>query len=807
MRFYSHVDKDGNPQKELKQHLIEVAKEARNNIEVIPLKDKKLFSEIAYLIEISHDFGKYTSFFQEYLLKKKNWGKKSYHSFISALFGAWQVQKYLEENDIQDNFYFYFPLIAYFVILHHHGDLGSIEADIPTNKDLKQPPLFPRAEPSLREKLKILYEQIEDLKENERLKSIEEDYSELKGFGKVEEFLNSWKDALNVLNKLRQNFEDFSEDEKVMFPFITLLLYSILIDADKRDAGKVSAIKRKNLSADLVDRYRETHFDLNSQKPINVFRNKIYEEVIKKIEKVPLENHLFSLTAPTGLGKTLTALSAALKLRTRIQKEKNYTPRIIYSLPFITIIEQNYEVIRDVFLSQIENFGEDETAYLLKHHHLANLEYKEGKEEKPLDESLLLIESWQSEIIITTFMQFLHTVVGFKNSFLKKYHNIAGSIILLDEVQNIPIEYWDLVGKVIRMLSEYFGCYFILLTATKPLILKEEEVVELLEKSDNYFGKLNRVIIKPDLENRGIAEFIEWFKQNYNPEKSFLIVANTIYSSKEIYEKIRNLNLSNHLFYLSTNVIPKQRANRIKAIKKLLDCGDKPIVVSTQVIEAGVDLDFDTVIRDIGPIDSIIQVAGRCNREFDSIQKEIYVFYLNNFASNVYGKIHPNVSKKLLEEDKEIPESNFYELINKYFESVKPKINDEISSIIWEAMLDLRFYDNNPPKRNGHNILVSEFQLIKEKGEYIDIFVEINKEAKTIWEKYCKEVYGEKDFLKRRYAYLSMRGKFREYIISIKNDKKTVFPPEKCGLRYIPQEQLKDFYSIETGFKGNMLII
>lgn len=803
MKFYSHADMEGKPQKELKDHLVGVAKDAKDSIEEIPLKDKKILAEIAYLIGISHDFGKYTSFFQDHLLKKKDWGRKSHHSFISALFAAWQIQKYLEKNDIKKEFYSYLPLIGYFVILHHHGDLGSIETDIPRSQDLKNPPMFPHAESNLREKLKTTYEQVENLKEIERLRNIEKEYSEIGVVDKVENFLNSWMEILKNLSKLKQGLKRLSNDEKIFFPFLTSLLYSVLIDADKRNAGEVTRIERKFLSPDLVDKYRETVFDLKSNKPINLIRNEIYESVTRLIEKAPLENHLFTVTAPTGSGKTLTAFSAALKLRNRIEKEKGYRPRIIYSLPFITIIEQNYRVIYSVLSSQIKDFNENETSYLLKHHYLADFRYKEGDEEKPIDEALLLTESWQAEIIVTTFIQLLHTIIGFKNSFLKKYHNMAGSIILLDEVQNIPVEYWDLVRKAILFLSKYFGCYFILLTATKPLILNEEETLELVENTQKHFKKLNRVIIKPNVQKADIDEFIGWFVSNYNTKKSYLVVANTIRSSKEIYQKIRDAGLNNNLFYLSTSIIPKQREEHINTIKKLLKEGTKVIVISTQVIEAGVDLDFDIVVRDIGPIDSIIQVAGRCNREYGKDKSEVYVFYLDDFASYVYGKIHPDVSKKLLESG-EITEEHFPEITNRYFKEIKPKINDDVSKYIWEAMLELRYYEKNPPQKYGHNILVSEFQLIDEKGEYVDIFVELDEEAKKIWKTYCNQVHKEKDFLKRHYAYLSIRKEFRNYIISVRNDKKVLIPPEECGLRYISKEQLEDFYSVETGFKTDV---
>ena len=801
MFFYSHIDENTGFKKELKEHLKSVGEEIRNIIKKLPIENKDFLSEIAYLIGISHDFGKYTSFFQEYLNNRKKI-RLSQHSFISAIFTAWQIQRYLEKSNLSQNVYSYLPLIGYFVVLHHHGDLGSIEKDVPSTKQLKKTSFYPDWE----EKFKIVSQQVNDLKERGRLSRIEKEYKEIVDI-EIANFLNSWQEILRNLNKIRYRFENLEANEEKIYIFlITSLLYSVLIDSDKRDAGEVSTIERKNLSSNLVDRYRKKEYDLSSQKYIDIIRNQIYNEVIKRIKEVSLNNHLFTITAPTGCGKTFTAFSSALKLRERVEKECGYTPRIIYSLPFITIIEQNYEVIRNVLSSEVKDFGENESVYLLKHHHLSDLKYKTAEENKPLDEALLLIESWQSEIIITTFVQLLHTIIGFKNSFLKKYHNIVGGIILLDEVQNIPIEYWDLTQKVIELLSKYFNCYFILITATRPLIFEKEKAIELVENNEKYFKSLSRVTIKPCLEKKGIDVFVDWFNKNYNSHQSYLIVANTISSSKEIYHKIKDCNLCNDLYYLSTNIVPNQRGRRIRTIKNLIENNHKPIVVSTQVIEAGVDIDFDVVIRDIGPLDSIIQATGRCNREFRDSQKEVYIFCLNNFATYVYGKIYPDITKELLK-DREIQENCFYEIINTYFERVKPKINDDKSRYIWEAMLALRFYEDSPPERGDDEILVSEFQLIKETGEYVDIFVEIDEDAKNVWERYCKEVYQEKDFIKRKIKYLSIRKDFKNYIISVRKDKKTIFPAEVCGISYVPKEQLDDFYSMDTGFKGEVELV
>ena len=141
-----------------------------------------------------------------------------------------------------------------------------------------------------------------------------------------------------------------------------------------------------------------------------------------------------------------------MKLRERL-KENQIEPRIIYALPFTSIIDQNFDVIEEI-LSSMRDFQKNKNAYMIKHHHLADISYLVDDEARPLDESLLLVESWDSEVVVTTFIQLFYTIIGYKNRFLKKYHNISNSIILLDEVQNIPMEYWPLVNIMLRILQK-----------------------------------------------------------------------------------------------------------------------------------------------------------------------------------------------------------------------------------------------------------------------------------------------------------------------------------------------------------------
>jgi len=825
IQFWSHAEEINGEikgRKLLKDHLKEVSERCFSYVEKGHFEEQKqLLLLLARIIGLCHDFGKYTKFFQERLFKIKDHGIKSDHGFLSALFSVWYV---FNKRDILNELK-YAPLLAFFIVLHHHGDLGDLEEDLPSDDDLNDPPEFLNcSRPHLREKLKSLYNQIGDLQLNSSI--IEKEMQENGIKFKIEDFKNNWIKYLRELNRLSYDLNNKENIEvKIKNSFIMYFLYSALIDADKRDAGSVRKIARREISPDVVDRYIEKTFVNKDLTPLNKMRSEIYKKVDAKIKNISLDKKIITLTAPTGVGKTLTGLNAALKLRDRLRMERGYTPKIIYSLPFINIIEQNYNVIRSILKEIIQNFNENESSYLIKHHHLADLRYKVANEKIPLDESLLLIESWESEIIVTTFVQFLYSVIAFKNNFLKKFHNIAGSIIILDEVQNIPMEYWNVVRNILKNLSSLFNCYIILMTATKPLIFDESDnPLELIDNAKNYFKRedINRTIIKrvDFLKQRELEEIIEIFCRNYANSKSYLIVLNTIDTSIQFYQKLKeklclktwvefekdilengeyevfiknilNAKIDTLIFYLSTNITPKQRFLRIEALKRFIQNNKKPILISTQVVEAGIDLDFDEVWRDLGPLDAIIQVAGRCNRE--KRQNCAHVKIFNSGKTSIYGKILPYLTKEII--NKDVEEKNFFDLIDNYFKkSIEKK--DTIGKLeIWEGILNWEFKSK-----------VSKFNLFEEKSIQADIFVEIDKKAKDVWIQYHNRISNEKNYIKRKKLYAEIKKNLKNYVISILVNPNIVLPQQIGSIYYISRDNLNAFYSLETGFKKDIFL-
>ena len=807
--FFSHL----NPNIRLKDHLQILGENGKKILLEKQLNnlDKNLLSDVAYLIGISHDFGKFSQYFQDYLSGKTSESGLTHHGLISALFTFEVLSEFVKIKSEDNKIHKYLPLIGYFIVKHHHGNLKDINSDV-DSKELAKEFSF------IREQLLCI---------NKTEKEIGEIYDVLfEGYGlnfssiiiklyRYESQFTNIEKLNEIIKPLRKLNYDFSEinskegNKEISYFLITLLLYSILIDSDKKHAGHVREFERKEIIDNLVEIHlNKPEFKEKNKSNINTIRYQIQKSVIDNISNPKhIDQKIFTLTAPTGTGKTLTSFSAGLKLRKILKNHLNleHEPRIIYALPFTSIIDQNYDVFDDV-LSQINDFRDNENQYLLKHHHLSEVFYKtEGiDKEKDLDESLALIESWESEVIVTTFIQLFYSLIGYKNRSLKKFHNIVNSIIILDEAQNIPIEYWNLVRKVLIGMTEYFNCRIILMTATKPLIFEEGEYKELVDNFENYFEveELNRVILKVDYKEKKIIEFCnelnDWSKNSY------LFVFNTIGSSLEFHtlikDKIRELSLPFEICYLSTNITPKERKLRIEYVRREIKNNQKVIIVTTQLIEAGVDIDCDCVYRDRGPLDSIIQVAGRCNRNKRFDKGEMHLVNLKNGRSyaRIYDPILLDIVDKLFNNNKNnslsFYEIDFLEIINQYFKLAKEKSGVETKLI--ESIYNLYFYDKYPDKYKKKPI--SDFELIKEDSYKIDIFIELDDDAKKVRQKYL-EVQLIKNFIDRKKEFLKIKKQFYNYVISVSKNYAAGFKDEELG--FVNNYELESYYDKETGFK------
>jgi len=835
-RTYSSLnDLKSHPDKLLTDHLSNVGILSKKfmqekNLNIDDFVDFNTIQDIAYLIGITHDFGKATAYFQEYIndpiinkrLKNKD---ETHHAFISSIFTYYVVKRYLNEKCLlKVEYYEYLPLICFLVVKKHHGNLDNADDELYSISD---------------DSKDIIKRQIDSMTFDEISTIYKKFFSDYIGCTiDVFDFKERYGPTITEIINDKRLVRQLKDKNSLLFYFLSLLFYSILLDADKTDAANLDLIKRRVIPCNIVDEYEKRRFfdtmdnrdetDDTKNKGINKMRKMIYDEVVSKTKDLNLDkDKILSLNVPTGTGKTLTSFSFAIKLRERIKEERGFCPRIIYSLPFLSIIDQNSKEFAKVLAplcgvswDSLFDLCEEEremilnekiqNSLLLEHHHLSDLVYKTYDEFENIksdidsDKSLLLIEGWNSEVIVTTFMQFFYSIFSNRNRTIRKFHNIINSIVILDEVQTIPHKYWVLLNESIKFFAEHFNTYFILVTATQPLIFDERsgEIKSLIGNKSQYYDVLDRVDMIPDMTPVNINDFKIILQEEImeQHDKDFLIVMNTIGSSKEIYDFIKNeieADLSDTKFYyLSTNIVPIERLRRIKEIKKRSK--ERKIIVSTQLVEAGVDIDVDVVYRDFGPLDSINQVSGRCNRNFSKDKGTVNVFILENddakkYYTYIYDGFIISQTEKVLKiyDKKTISESNFLYLSDAYFENIKTGQSADESEEIIDYVKRLNFND------------LSKFELIKDEPYKVDIFVNLDDDAKDAWNKYQIIIHNKelRGFEKKR-EFSKIKKTFYSYVISVDEKKAERIFNHEFGIGYIDRQDLEDYYDLETGFKN-----
>ena len=689
----SHPSEEGYEEKLLIEHLENVSNMMVEEVTRHSLDlsySKPVILRLTEIVGLSHDLGKATVWFQEYIRKERKGSDYTHHSYISAI-----VTYYLILRELDDELLAY---IAFQIVLRHHGNLSSFDI---SNTDI-----------------------------NYRL--LEKQFNNIREFGLAElsdlyfrheldlRFINEIciSDFKEVVEEFIDEYEELAARNEIEIFFLTNYVFSLLIDSDKSDAARLD---NKYFSGNLdegvediflyIEECRQKNFDkFNPDIPLNKLRNRFLEDIYSN-DSIKPENHFYSITSPTGIGKTFGCLVFANKLR-QLLPERN--ARIIYCLPYTSIIDQNYKEFDKILkFSKGEKYRRRPTRYLLKHHYLNPKKIsgrldEERKTLKDYHDDVLFVESWKSTYIVTTFVQLFYALIGYRNRFLKKFHNIVNSIIILDEVQNIDPDYYKLLQEAFQVLGKKFGIYFLLITATQPEIIEKEGLVELTD-SEYYMQSdiFDRVSLKLLIDVNDFDELIEEFGKLFLGS-SALIVMNTKKMANDTYDKLRELHPDHTLICLTTNLLPYDRIRIIDEIKDLLQNKEKVIVVSTQLIEAGVDLSFEYVFRDMAPLDSIIQVAGRCNRngEYGEGNGKMFLFDLNNNSIYKYTLIQA-VKDILANED--YSSKDFYKLSKEYFSKLQfSSESKKIINAIKELNYDTEIRDQTP---------INKFKLINDEGK------------------------------------------------------------------------------------------
>lgn len=452
-------------------------------------------------------------------------------------------------------------------------------------------------------------------------------------------------EEINVaVSKMELNKPPKCEDVKLDFHHLARMLYSCLVDADYLDTeafmSKASSDLRNGKSElkelmPLLDKYLQDLKREAADSEVNIIRNQVQEQCLKMADSPA---GFYSLTVPTGGGKTLSSLLWAMRHALR-----NGQKRIIIAIPYTSIIVQTASVLRKIF-------GENN---VLEHH--SNVEPELIRNEELRERMKLATENWDYPIIVTTNVQLFESMFSNKPSKCRKLHSIVNSVVILDEVQTLPLDYLQPIVDSLKTYGSLFNVSVLFTTASQPILSGFiegcnprasfkgiENVTEIIPKEFNLHGRLRRVKLDIDNSGKSYDEVAAMLCRH----KRVLCIVNTRKDARELYERLPQEGITLHL---SKMMCPEHIRETIDGMKSALaDDGNEIVrVVSTQLVEAGVDIDFPVVYRQEAGLDSVLQAAGRCNREGRQGVCTTYVFSLSKEHNLPKGEMQNANSARL----------------------------------------------------------------------------------------------------------------------------------------------------------------
>ena len=633
--YIAHVRKaDGQPQS-LQTHLTETS-------EIAKLLAAKLdLEQEGELLGLMHDFGKYSHKFQKYIHDETGLfnpdlddeestpnGSKVDHSTAGAQWVYRELRKFGAAQGIGE----FLGQMLGLCIASHHGE-GLIDC------------LDGEGNPKWIERFNKT-DELTHLAECERNADevIRQKAHELAGENLIRSLLKAVKPILSD-SRINEKTKEF------YLGCLTRFLFSCLIDADRinssdfeREAQKeVRRLTEKPDWQTAIDQLEAKLAGFENRYPIDEIRRRISDDCLKRAAD---SQGIYTLTVPTGGGKTLASLRYAIH-----HAQKHNLDRIIYIIPYTSIIDQNAQAVREIL-------GED---WVLEHH--SNLE-----PEKQSWQDKLLSENWDKPIVFTTMVQFLDAWFGGGTRGARHIHPMTNAVLIFDEIQTLPVKCVHLFCNVLNWLTAFGKSTAVLCTATQPLLgesglqnfpegkresiaarglLRLPENAEIMGKHqdlDRLFADLSRVEIRFNEKAGGwnVEEAGAFLLEQFQTTPSCLFIVNTKKWAQELYQYCKAQNVPPEaLFHLSTNQCAAHRKAIFDTIKARLEKKQPVICISTQLIEAGVDISMACVIRALGGLDSIAQAAGRCNRHKEVDKGLVYVL---NLQETDFSQILPDIA-------------------------------------------------------------------------------------------------------------------------------------------------------------------
>ena len=780
MDLYAHIriSDDGSfIYQTIKEHSQETARIASESV-------GQSLKYTAYLAGLLHDMGKCTKEFNKYLYSSVETGMKRktvIHSFTGV--------KYILSIPYSNEFGKLAREIIAYAIGAHHGLFDCAYVDNSGfNKRLDYDPLL------YSEAVNNFHRCVAN---EERIKSIFKNSED--EIGKVIGFSSSVKTKI------------YTDRNNLYFMSGLLARYilSAVINGDRRNtADFMSDCIYKKVSPSKEEWKRKEAILLNelNQIPCDSAINKVRMAFSDEAVSMTIENGIYKLKLPTGAGKTLTSLRLALKCATRNKQ------RILFVIPLLSILEQNASVIR--------KYIKDDT-WITEHH--SNVFNDDDSDHDEIIQTQLHTETWESPIVITTLVQFLNTLFKDKTSCVRRFCSLHDSVIIIDEVQSVPKKMLSLFNEAVNFLAYYLNCTVVLCSATQPCLDEIEhssqgliyspssDIIKFDRKKWDIFKRCS-IVNKCKPNGYELSEIAEFAAYPVSHGLSLLIICNTKKEASGLYENLKN-KIDSHVYHLSTGMCVSHRKEVIAELKSKLEATIPVVCVSTQLIEAGVDISFNSVIRIEAGLDNIIQAAGRCNRNGE-MEHPAFLYIMNIKGESLTGL--PDIKR-----DQEAFEATVYSINDNDFGS------EESLKYYYEVLFRNLFLSNETKfyvksiectlfdllAKNNHRITKTDYilnQAFKTAGKHFEVFdderIEVlvpYKEGKNIIEDLCSadmdDFWKIETLINQAKAYTVSLFK---YEVEKLQKQRGIFEIKSAQILYVTS----DFYSFETGIITNSYV-
>ncbi|MHB9314500.1 CRISPR-associated helicase Cas3' [Fusobacterium polymorphum] len=766
-----------------------------------------------------HDFGKINSQFQidkmlnEEILKMEDKYNisgvlGSDHSLLSAsMFIAYYFGKITDLIEIVETkkivILFEILFALSYVISKHHGNLDSFEEYIEK--------LSRNSEENILKELKNI--------------SLSNGGIILQAFLK-KETIPVFFNFIEIYISERKNKENISSEEAMAIFTLTKMIFSLLIASDYYSTsefmqeikyenfgniGNIDIIKKEYENSEIIKSIRDKEKNgILNDKDINNFRTKIFLEAEKNLEKNK-DSNIFFLEAPTGSGKSNTALNLSLKLLSEDRK------KIFYVYPFNTLVEQNMNTLKNIFGN-----NEEVIKNIAVVNSVTALTNKDSRD-IPIEEysDILMDRQFLNyPFIVTTHVGIFNSLVGNTKEDCMPFYQLANSVIVFDEIQAYKNTIWTEIIKILNSYAKLLNIKIVIMSATLPnlsYLLDEEEknnISKLIENRDEYFNNAifkNRVEVNYDLLSEQKIEYeelLEHIVENSLNSQKILIEFISKNDAKKFFELCENnedLNV-NHEILILTGEDNKARRNSI--IKKINNKDKKIILISTQLIEAGVDIDVDVGYKNISGLDNEEQFLGRINRSCKKSGKA-YFFYLTD-TKKVYKNsiIIENKLNLFSDEMRDVLENkNFDVFYSKVLEILKRKAKEKINNDNFETIIFNKKF----------RLLKERMQLIEEQDDKKTYFfnrtltdeeieeIGENIDGSELWERYVN-ILKEENYAKKIVELSKIREKMMYFLYEVKKNVELNYSDIKGSIIYIDDGDKYFIDGVYTGGEGDMFI-